>query len=62
MGHVQSFADYFAVAFHITSTAKERSPWDFGRQNVFKLGEELRRLGFNLKKTWRITTINDNYQ
>lgn len=61
-GHVQSFADYFAVAFHVTSQTENTAPWDLHQNNPFKLGKELKRLGFDMKTKWRITNANDNYE
>ena len=63
MAHVQSFVDYFAVVFYITSSNTTTTPpWNLHHESPFKLGAELRRLGFNLKKNWRITNINSNYE
>ncbi|XP_067938359.1 myotubularin-related protein 2-like [Watersipora subatra] len=62
MAHVQSFTDYFAVSFYVTSTTKKNTPWNFQQQCRFKLGEELRRLGFDLKRKWRITNINEKFE
>lgn len=59
---VKEFSDYFAVHFSIVSKTDRNGPWDLVSDNAYKLGDELDRLGFNLKTTWRITNINDKYK
>lgn len=54
--------DYFAVSFSITAHELKYPPWNLKSGNPYKLGEELDRLGFDLKNTWRISNINENYK
>lgn len=62
LGSVQSFADYFAVSFYVASTAEDKAPWELHQKSPFRFSEELRRLGFDLQKTWRVSDINENYE
>jgi len=41
-----------------------RALWDATSYNkrAYQLGDEVERLGFDLKTTWRITNLNENYR
>lgn len=62
LGPVTQFLDYFAVSFAVVSKSDNTAPWVLQSESRYKLGDELERLRFNLKTTWRIANINDNYK
>jgi len=62
---VSVFGHHFAVAFFVTmKESPETQPWDITQHNapVYQIQNEVKRLGFDLDDTWRISFMNEKHR